>query len=141
MKEEKSKKRLKLLLIAVSVGLILSALIVCLYLTDPNFEFDFFPVFSMVLSSVWAFFVPLALPFTVSWVKEYFERLTFEQSFRLGYYLGCGWGVIVFILLLAFSPVIGTRWFVQPVKAVRSSEKNRKERSEKPTKESDIFDI
>ncbi len=110
---------------------------VFLYLIDPQFEANAFIVTSMVLVSVWAFFFVPALPFTVRWVKNYFENLNFQQSFRFGYFLGCGWGVIAVLLFLVASPVIGMIWFIQTIKSIRISFQNKRAQD----MAEDIFDL
>ena len=93
------------------------------------------------LVTVWAFFIAPALPFTIVWVKKFFGNMNFEQSFRLGYLFGCGWGVLALLFFLIASPVSGTLWLIQTAKAVRSSAKENRERAKNPNESDDVFDL
>ena len=134
-------RQLKSLLIVIPICFVLAGLTVFLYLIDPAFEATWYVISSMALVTVWAFFIAPALPFTIVWVKKFFGNMNFEQSFRLGYLLGCGWGVLALLFFLIASPVSGTLWLVQTAKAVRSSAKENRERAKNPNESDDVFDL
>lgn len=84
-------RQLKHLLLVIPSCFALSGITVLLYLLDAKFEVTPFIILSMVLASVFAFFIVPSLIFAVRWTVNYFGNLNFEQSFRLGYLFGCGW--------------------------------------------------
>lgn len=127
-------KYLKVLLIVLSLSLLSSVLTVLLYLTDPEFKADFYTVFSMVLVTVWVFFLMPSFPLSLGWVKRYFADLSAERAFRLGYLFGTGWGVIAALMILIASPVSGSIWMIRMAKAARQ-EVEMKRASENPTGE------
>lgn len=134
-------RQLKSLLIVIPICFVLAGLTVFLYLIDPAFEATWYVISSMALVTVWAFFIAPALPFTIAWVKKFFGNMNFEQSFRLGYLFGCGWGVLALLFFLIASPVSGTLWLIQTAKAVRSSAKENRERAKNPNESDDVFDL
>lgn len=134
-------RQLKSLLIVIPICFVLAGLTVFLYLIDPAFEATWYVISSMALVTVWAFFIAPALPFTIVWVKKFFGNMNFEQSFRLGYLLGCGWGVLALLFFLIASPVSGTLWLIQTAKAVRSSAKENRERAKNPNESDNVFDL
>lgn len=130
--------KVKLLLIVIPVSFLAVGLTVLFYLIDPEFEVNAYKITSMVLVSVWAFFFAPTLPFAITWVKNYFDGLNFEQGFRVGYLLGRGWGIIVFLMFLIASPVIGTIWYIQTVKSLSQSHKNKRKSD---IQDNEVFDI
>jgi len=129
------KKQLKSLLIVFPLCFLTAGLTLLCFLLDPEFEPTPFIISSMILGSVWAFFLVPALPYTIIWVKNYFANMNFEQGFRFGYLLGCGWGVLAVLLFLIASPVVGTLWIVQTIKSCKKTE------HEPTCNENDVFDI
>jgi len=108
---------------------------------DPEFEANLYIVASTVLLAVVAFFIVPACLFAVGRVKNYFRNLTFEQSFRLGYYFGCGWGVVMFLFFLLISPVTGTVWFVQTIKEIKSTTASSRKLRTKSKDNDDLFNL
>lgn len=134
--------KVKQLLIVLPICIVLAGLAVLLYLLDPEFAPDFYRISSMVLITACAFFITPACLFAVKAAKEYFERATFEESFRNGMHLGLYFGFFgLLILCFLLSPVMGTIWFVQSIGEASSSIKEKKVRSKKSTDVSDIFDL
>lgn len=131
-------KRLKLLLTVFGASILSAGLNVLFYFLDPDFAASDMIVISMIFTTVWAFFLLPALLFTVVWVKNYFGNLDFAQSFRVGYLLGCGWGVLAVLLLIAVAPASGTLWYIQRIKTARASMK--RSRTTDPD-ERDVFDL
>lgn len=134
-------KKVKQLLIVLPISCILTSLAIISSLLDPSFVPDFYRLSSLIICTLWAFFITPTILFAINWIKDSCEKLTFEQAFRsgarIGVYLGFG-GIVILCLLL--SPVIGVMWFVQTVKEINSTKKDNKTRSNDEV-ESDIFDI
>ncbi len=131
-------KQLKSLLIVVPISFFLLGLNVFLYFLDTEFEPNAYMILSMILTSIWAFFIVPSLPYTIDWAKNYFNNLSFEQGFHLGYLLGRGWGVLAVILFLIASPFTGTMWFIQTIKAMKTSIKTNRNTTPDTN---DIFDL
>lgn len=138
-------KYVKSLLTVVPICFVLAGTVVTLYLVDPKFEPTASVILSMTVATIWAFFIVPSLPCAINLVRQYFEKLNGRQNFaqafyigfNIGYALGSGLGVLLFLLLLAMSPISGTMWFIQTVKALIAS---KRAQNNKPD-ESDVFDI
>lgn len=131
--------QLKNLLIVVPVSFVSAGLTVLLYLLDPEFEANSYVISSMVIVTVWMFFIAPAMPFAIVWVKNYFDKLDFSQGYRIGYLLGCGWGVVAFIFFLIVSPVIGTIWYVHTINEWRFERKKKRDAANNA--DGDVFDM
>ncbi len=133
--------KVKQLFIIFPLCFILAGLAVLLFLLDPAFIPDLYRITSMVIVVLWAFFIIPSLLFDINMIIERSKNETFEQSFRSGVRVGVffGFGGLI-ILSFIISPLTGTMWFVQTIKAATAIKK-KKELSEKPTETPDIFDI
>ncbi|MCM1306042.1 MAG: hypothetical protein NC037_01265 [Bacteroides sp.] len=130
-------KHLKSLLIVTPICLALAGLSVLLYLIDPNFAPTADILVSMILVTVWAFFIVPSIPFAIRHAKNYFSKMDFRRGFHFGYLLGCGWGVMIFIIILFVSPITGTLWFADTIKsAVKDSHREKEITDDTPN----IFD-
>lgn len=133
--------KVKQLLIVIPICIILAGLAVLLYLLDPTFEPDFYHISSLIIVTVFAFFITPSCIFAFTAAKEYYKNETFEQSFRSGVRLGLYFGLAGLIILgIIVSPVTGTMWFVQTTKEIISHTKEKKEQTNKADG-SEIFDI
>lgn len=131
--------KIKQLLIVFPICLVLAGLAVLIYLLDPTFAPDLYRVASMVIVVSWAFFIVPALLFDVKLAIDYFEGKTPEHAFRRGVLIGVVLGIGgLIILFLLFSPIGGTIWFIQTIKQINVSIKQKKDTK---SNESDIFDI
>lgn len=131
-------KYLKSILIVVPVCMLAAGLTILLYFADPQFNFTVYQVLSMVLVTVWAFFVVPAVLFSVRWVKQYYAKIPPYVPTRMGFYIiRWGWGRFAFVLSLIFSPVTGSLWFVRMIKGSLLSVKEKRNRSE----ETDPFQL
>lgn len=131
--------KIKQLLIVFPICLVLAGLTVLIYLLDPTFAPDLYRVTSMVIVVLWAFFIIPSLLLVVKLAIDYFEGKTPEHAFRNGARIGVVLGIGgLIILCLLFSPIGGTIWFIQTIKQIIVSIKQKKETK---SNESDIFDI
>ena len=131
--------KIKQLLIVLPFCFLLAGFAVLLYLLDPTFVPDLYRVTSMVIVDLWAFFIIPALLFDVKLAKDYFAGKTPEYAFRNGARIGVVFGIGgLIILCLICSPVGGIIWFIQTVKQINVSTKQKKETK---SNEPDIFDI
>lgn len=131
--------KLKHLLIVFFICFILAGLAVLLCLLDPTFEPDKYHVVSMVIIILWAFFIVPSVLFIVKCAYNYFGSKSDEQAFRSGVCIGVilGFSGLV-ILCLFFSFVMGPIWFVQSIREIALSAKQKKQAK---SDGSDIFDI
>ncbi len=133
--------KIKQLPIVLTISIILAGVVVLLYLLDPAFVPDAYRVTSMVIVVSWAFFIIPSILFGVRLAKKYFEGKSPEHAFRdgvrIGVILGFG-GMIVLSLLI--SPIAGILWYIQTVKNIVSSKKNKNKYSDN-SNEDDVFDI
>lgn len=131
--------KIKQLLTVLPICLALAGLAVLIYLLDPTFIPDLYRVASMVIVVLWAFFIIPSLLFDVKLAIDYFGGKTPEQAFRNGAHIGVilGFGGLI-VLCLIFSPIGGTIWFIQTIKQIIISIKQKKEAK---LSESEIFDI
>lgn len=134
-------KQIKNLFIVVPSSFVLLGLAVAAFLLDPSFTASVYIILSMVICSVWAFFFAPALMFSLVWIKNYFSGLSFEQSFRFGYFLGRGWGVLAVVLFLAVSPITGTVWYVQTVTEIIYDSKQKRQKNLSSSDDCDVFDL
>lgn len=134
-------RQLKQLLIVLTVCIVLSISAILLCLIDPTFVPDLYRITSMVIVTLWAFFIVPSLMFLVKVEKERLQNQTTDQAFKegagIGFYLGFG-GLIVLCLIV--SPVTGTIWFTQTISRIISSAKMRKIKKRQQD-EPDVFDI
>lgn len=134
-------KPTKQLIIILPICFALALLAILLYLLDPFFEPDLYRISSMIIVTLWAFFISPSLMFIVKIEKERLQNQTFEQAFksgaRIGLFLGFG-GLI--ILCLIVSPITGTIWFIQTIKQITYSVK-KINIQENQQNESDIYGI
>ena len=137
----KPMNKIKQLLIVLAICIILAGAIVLLYLLDPAFIPDAYRVTSMAIVVSWAFFIIPSVLFAVQWAAKYFGGKSPEHAFRdgvrIGVILGFG-GILVSSLLV--SPVTGILWYIQTVKKIVISKKN-KDQNHDNQNENDIFDL
>lgn len=131
-------KHLKSLLIVIPFSFALAGLTVALCLLSPDFEPTANIIVTTVLLTVWAFFAIPSLPFIFEYAKDYLNKFDFAQGFRIGYLLGCGWGIVIVLFQLFISPITGTVWIVRTVKAYKNDRRKLKNKSPEPT---DIFEV
>ena len=132
-------KRIRQLLVVLTICIALAGAVVLLYLLDPAFIPDAYRVTSMVIVTLWAFFIIPSILFDVQLAKKYFGEKSPERAFRDGVRIGVvvGFGGIL-VLSLLVSPITGILWYICTVKAIVSSKKNR---SSDNSDEDDIFNI
>ena len=131
--------KIKQLSIVLTISIILAGFVILLYLIDPDFVPDAYRIISMVIVVSWAFFIIPSMLFGVQLAKKYFEGKSPEQAFRDGARIGVvlgGGGFVVLSLLV--SPITGILWYVQTVKEIVSSKKN-KDKYLDNSNEDDIF--
>ena len=131
--------KLKQLIIILTICLTLAGLTVLLYLIDPSFIPDAYRVTSMVIVVCWAFFIIPSILFDVQLATKYFEGKTPEQAFSEGARIGVifGFGGII-LLSLIVSPVTGVLWYINIVKIIVLSKKDKNQFSDS-SNEDDIF--
>ena len=133
--------KIKQLPIVLTICIILAGAVVLLYLLDPDFVPDAYRIISMVIVVSWAFFIIPSILFGVRLAKKYFEGKSPEHAFRDGVRIGVilgGGGFVVLSLLV--SPITGILWYVQTVKEIVSSKKNKNKSSDNSNAD-DVFDI
>ncbi len=132
--------KLKQLLIVLTICIALAGSVVLLYLLDPTFIPDAYRVTSMVIVVSWAFFIIPSMLFDVQLATKYFEGKSPEHAFRDGVRIGVimGFGGII-VLSLLVSPITGIVWYIQTVKKLVLSKKNKNQYSDN-SNENDIFD-
>ena len=133
--------KIKQLLIVLAICIILAGSVVLLYLIDPAFVPDAYRIVSMVIVVSWAFFIIPSMLFGVQLAIKYFEGKSPEHAFRDGVRIGVvlgGGGFVVLCLLV--SPITGILWYVQIVKEIVLSKKNKNEYSDN-SNEDDNFEI
>ena len=132
--------KIKQLLIILTICIILAGFVVLLYFIDSDFVPDAYRIISMVIVVSWAFFIIPSILFGVRLAKKYFEGKSPEHAFRDGVRVGVVLGFGGFLVLsLLVSPITGILWYVQIVKEIVLSKKNKAQHSEK-SNENDIFD-
>lgn len=133
-------KKVKSLLIVLPLSFLLAGLTILCYLLDPAFEPDAYRVSSLVIVSIMVFFIIPTILFAIRWIQKICEKNTFEQGLRSGLLIGLllGIGGIIILCFLA-SPVVGTIWYVQTMKEISSTIKEK--RAERAADKPDVFDI
>lgn len=134
--------KVRQLLIVLPLSCLLAGFAILSFLLDSAFVPDIYRISSLVIVTLWAFFITPTILFAVNWMKGICEKVTDEQAFRVGARIGVclGFDGIV-ILCFLLSPVIGTIWFVQTIKEASSAINEKRLRSEQSTDAPDIFDI
>lgn len=133
-------KKVKQLLIVLPLCCVLAGLAILSSLLDPTFIPDLYRISSLIILTLWSFFITPTILFVVNWIKASCEKTTYEQAFRRGALIGLYSGGIV-ILGLLLSPAVGTIWFVQTIKEIILTIKANKKHSEHSTDATDVFDI
>lgn len=89
----------------------------------------------MVIVVSWTFFIIPSILFDVQFATKYFEGKSPEHAFRDGVRIGVivGFGGIL-VLSLLVSPVTGILWYVDTVKKIVLSKKNKDQYSDDPNK-------
>lgn len=135
-------KKIKQLSIVLPLSFILASLAILSSLLDPYFVPDLYRISSLIILTLWAFFITPTILFAINWIKETCENETPEQAFRSGARIGVFFGIGGIVLLcLLVSPVVGTIWFAQTIKEISVNVKANKKRTENSTDNSEIFDI
>lgn len=134
------KNKAKSLLIVLPFSFLLAGLTILCYLLDPAFEPDAYRVSSLVIVSIMVFFIIPTILFAIRWIQKICEKNTFEQGLRCGLLIGLllGIGGIIILCFLA-SPVVGTIWYIQTIKEINSTIKEK--RAERAADKPDVFDI
>ena len=131
--------KIKQLLIVLTVCIALAGFAVLLYLLDPNFIPDAYRVTSMVIVVSWAFFIIPSTLFGVQLAIKYFGGKSpahaFQDGVRIGVIMGFG-GILASSLLV--SPITGILWYVDTVKKIVLSKKNKNQDPDN-SNENDIF--
>ncbi len=132
--------KIKQLLIVLTICIALAGLAVLLCFLDPTFIPDAYRVTSMVIVVSWAFFIIPSLLFAVQLAIKYFEGKSPEHAFRDGVRIGviAGFGGIL-VLSLLVSPITGILWYINTVKQIVLSKKNKNQYSDNLNGD-DIFD-
>ncbi len=129
----------KQLFIVLPIGCTLAGIVVGAYFLDPTFVADFYRLTSMIIATLWAFFILPSVLFAIAEGKRYFLRKSPEEAFRIGVFIGViGFGGLFALCLLA-SPVTGMMWYVFAIREAIAAEKEKK--AEKSRKDDDIFDL
>ena len=132
--------KIKQLSIVLTISIILAGSVVLLYLLDPAFVPDAYRIISMVIVVSWAFFIIPSILFGFRLAKKYFEGKSPEHAFRDGVRVGVIVGFGGFLVLsLLVSPITGILWYIQTVKEILLSKKNKDQYSDN-SNEDDIFD-
>ena len=131
--------KIKQLLLVLTIGIALAGFVVLLYLLDPEFIPDAYRIASMVIVVAWAFFIIPSILFGVQSAIKYFEGKSPEQAFRDGVRIGVILGGGMIVLSLLVSPITGILWYIQTVKEILLSKKNKDQYSDN-SNEDDIFD-
>ena len=121
--------KIKQLLIVLTICITLAGSAVLLYLLDQTFILDAYRVTSMVIVVSWAFFIIPSMLFSVQFAVKYFEGKSPEHAFRDGARIGVivGFGGILVSSLLV-SPITGILWYIDTVKKIVLSKKNKNNR-------------
>ncbi len=131
--------KIKQLLIVLTISIIFAGFVVLLYLIDPDFVPDAYRIVSMVIVVSWAFFIIPSMLFGVQLAIKYFEGKSPEHAFRDGVRVGVIFGFGGFIVLsLLVSPIAGILWYINTVKNIILSKKNKDNYSGN-SNENDIF--
>ena len=130
--------KIKQLLLVLTIGIALAGFVVLLYLLDPEFIPDAYRIASMVIVVAWAFFIIPSILFGVQSAIKYFEGKSPEQAFRDGVRIGVILGGGMIVLSLLVSPITGILWYIQVVKKIALSKKNKNQGSDN-SDENDIF--
>ena len=131
--------KIKQLSIVLTISIILAGFVVLLYLIDPDFVPDAYRIVSMVIVVSWAFFIIPSILFGVRLAKKYFEGKSPEHAFRDGVRVGVVLGFGGFLVLsLLVSPITGILWYINTVKNIILSKKNKDNYSGN-SNENDIF--
>ena len=136
VKGENMSKKVQFFIV-LSIGFGLAGIVVGAYFLDPSFLSDFYHLTSMIIATLWAFFILPAVLFAIAAGKRYFSRKTPQEAFRVGVFIGVvGFGGLFALCLLA-SPVTGTMWYVYAIKEIAEKAK----RHSKHQNDDDIFQI
>ena len=132
-------KKIKQLLIVLTICVALAGLFVFLYFIDPSFIPDAYTVTSMVIVVCWAFFIAPSILFDVQLAIKYFGGKSPEQAFSAGVRIGVilGFGGILVASLLA-SPITGILWYIDTIKKIVEANRSQNQDADNPN-ENDIF--
>ena len=132
--------KIKQLSIVLTISIILAGFVILLYLIDPDFVPDAYRIISMVIVVSWAFFIIPSILFGLRLAKKYFEGKSPEHAFRDGARIGVVLGFGGFVVLsLLVSPITGILWYINTIKNIVLSKKNKDKYSDN-SNEDDIFD-
>lgn len=109
----------KLLIITSPICFVLSGLAICLCIINPYFQINALNIVLIILIGIWVFFLFPSILSAFDWIKKFLEKLSFGQSFLLGYILGFSGAILIFLLYLIISPITGLFWFVKTIKEIK----------------------
>ncbi len=125
--------------IVLPIGLVLAGIVVGTYFFDPSFISDLYRLTSMIIATLWAFFIVPAVLLAITMGTRYFLSKSPQEAFRDGVLIGVlGFGGL-FALCLLVSPVAGMVWYVFAIREAIAEEKEKK--AERSRKDDDIFDL
>lgn len=120
-------KRVKNFLIVTLVSFLLAG--TCIFLSLNNPELDSYKnIYVSILKFcgdivmiLYAFFIVPAFIYALNYAKRYLEKLDVSQSFRLGYFFG----ELFFVLIILATPVFGFLWYLGEIKEFIVYQKNK----------------